>query len=116
MILMGASTASHLYSTGLNWQTTDWRDGRVAEGGGLLNRYTVKSCIEGSNPSLSASRKSLNNVGTETEINALSISGCVPALRRMNYGTDPEFSVGLFQFDKYGFEFGFSPLIHSRKP
>jgi hypothetical protein len=27
----------------------------VAEGGGLLNRYTVKSCIEGSNPSLSAS-------------------------------------------------------------
>ena len=26
----------------------------MAEGGGLLNRYTVKSCIEGSNPSLSA--------------------------------------------------------------
>jgi hypothetical protein len=42
---------------GLNWRATDWRDGRVAEGGGLLNRYTVKSCIEGSNPSLSAFTK-----------------------------------------------------------
>jgi hypothetical protein len=31
------------------------RDGRVAEGGGLLNRYTVKSRIGGSNPPLSAS-------------------------------------------------------------
>jgi hypothetical protein len=30
------------------------RGGRVAEGGGLLNRYTVQSRIEGSNPSLSA--------------------------------------------------------------
>jgi hypothetical protein len=30
------------------------RDGREAEGGGLLNRYRVKSSIEGSNPSLSA--------------------------------------------------------------
>ena len=30
------------------------RGGRVAEGGGLLNRYTVKSCIVGSNPTLSA--------------------------------------------------------------
>ena len=28
-----------------------WGDGREAEGGGLLNRYTVKSRIEGSNPS-----------------------------------------------------------------
>jgi hypothetical protein len=33
---------------------TLWRDGRVAEGGGLLNRYTVKSRIGGSNPPLSA--------------------------------------------------------------
>ena len=33
----------------------EWRDGRVAEGGGLLNRYTVKSRIGGSNPPLSAS-------------------------------------------------------------
>jgi hypothetical protein len=33
-----------------------WRDGRVAEGGGLLNRYTVKSRIGGSNPPLSAIR------------------------------------------------------------
>lgn len=32
------------------------RDGRVAEGGGLLNRYRVKSSIGGSNPPLSASR------------------------------------------------------------
>ena len=32
-----------------------WRRGREAEGGGLLNRYTVKSRIEGSNPSVSAS-------------------------------------------------------------
>ena len=31
------------------------RDGRVAEGGGLLNRYRVKSSIGGSNPPLSAS-------------------------------------------------------------
>jgi len=33
-----------------------WRRGREAEGGGLLNRYTVKSRIEGSNPSVSARR------------------------------------------------------------
>ncbi len=31
------------------------RGGRVAEGGGLLNRYRVKSSIGGSNPPLSAS-------------------------------------------------------------
>jgi hypothetical protein len=31
-----------------------WRDGRVAEGAGLLNRYTAKSRIGGSNPPLSA--------------------------------------------------------------
>ncbi len=30
--------------------------GREAEGGGLLNRYTIKSRIEGSNPSGSAKR------------------------------------------------------------
>ena len=30
------------------------RGGRVAEGGGLLNRYTVQSRIKGSNPFLSA--------------------------------------------------------------
>ena len=34
-----------------------WRRGREAEGGGLLNRYTVKSRIEGSNPSVSATAK-----------------------------------------------------------
>jgi hypothetical protein len=37
----------------------EWRRGREAEGGGLLNRYTVKSRIEGSNPSVSASRLSM---------------------------------------------------------
>jgi hypothetical protein len=31
-----------------------WRDGRVAEGTGLLNRRMGFSCTEGSNPSLSA--------------------------------------------------------------
>ena len=34
------------------------RDGRVAEGGGLLNRCTVKSCTGGSNPPLSAIARS----------------------------------------------------------
>ena len=33
-----------------------WRGGREAEGAGLLNQYTAQSCIEGSNPSLSASQ------------------------------------------------------------
>ena len=39
---------------------TEWarRDGREAEGGGLLNRYRAKSSIEGSNPSLSARQSS----------------------------------------------------------
>jgi hypothetical protein len=32
------------------------RRGRAAEGGGLLNRYTLQRRIEGSNPSVSASR------------------------------------------------------------
>ncbi len=31
----------------------------MAEGGGLLNRYTVKSCIGGSNPPLSAMQSQL---------------------------------------------------------
>jgi hypothetical protein len=35
-------------------QVISRRDGRVAEGGGLLNRYRVKSSIGGSNPPLSA--------------------------------------------------------------
>ena len=34
------------------------RDGRAAEGGGLLNRYRVKSSIGGSNPPLSATLQS----------------------------------------------------------
>ena len=36
--------------------THGWRRGRVAEGGGLLNRYTLQRRIEGSNPSVSASQ------------------------------------------------------------
>src|SRR5580658_11256253 len=39
-------------SSGIIWEGR--RDGRVAEGGGLLNRCTVKSCTGGSNPPLSA--------------------------------------------------------------
>ena len=38
------------------------RGGRVAEGGGLLNRYTVKSCIGGSNPPLSARLLTMNEL------------------------------------------------------
>ena len=34
-----------------------WRGGRVAEGNGLLNRRRDKISTEGSNPSLSATRK-----------------------------------------------------------
>ena len=37
----------------------------MAEGGGLLNRYTVKSRIEGSNPSVSASRFAESRVQRE---------------------------------------------------
>src|ERR1019366_6130401 len=40
-----------------------WRDGRVAEGGGLLNRCTVKSRTGGSNPPLSAISSSPNLQG-----------------------------------------------------
>ena len=43
------------------------RRGRVAEGGGLLNRYTLQRRIEGSNPSVSASR-------------SLVMAGLVPAI------------------------------------
>src|SRR6202042_2918886 len=42
-----------------------WRDGRVAEGDGLLNRYTVKSRIGGSNPPLSAS-SNFSRLGTSS--------------------------------------------------
>jgi hypothetical protein len=46
---------SRLTGNGLRFRLSgNWRDGRVAEGGGLLNRYTVKSRIGGSNPPLSA--------------------------------------------------------------
>ncbi len=38
----------------LVYPLTRRRGGRVAEGDGLLNRYTGLTCIEGSNPSLSA--------------------------------------------------------------
>ena len=51
-----------------NLLITPRRDGREAEGGGLLNRYRVKSSIEGSNPSLSA-----NPIYKSTEINNIHI-------------------------------------------
>ena len=51
MRLRGA-VADFLYT---QFQDRRRRDGRVAEGGGLLNRYRVKSSIGGSNPPLSAS-------------------------------------------------------------
>ena len=38
------------------------RGGRVAEGGGLLNRCTVKSCTGGSNPPLSATQSALQRI------------------------------------------------------
>ena len=49
---------------GSGW-TDAGRGGREAEGAGLLNQYTVQSCIEGSNPSLSATvrRRALSSVG-----------------------------------------------------
>ena len=37
----------------------------MAEGGGLLNRYTLQRRIEGSNPSVSASSESLASLCTE---------------------------------------------------
>ncbi len=39
-------------NTGMTWPRG--RRGRAAEGGGLLNRYTLSRRIEGSNPSVSA--------------------------------------------------------------
>ncbi len=41
-------------ATGYNQRQPRRRVGRVAEGGGLLNRYRIKSSIGGSNPPLSA--------------------------------------------------------------
>jgi hypothetical protein len=46
---------SYLHVPGIRYNAEARRDGREAEGGGLLNRYRAKSSIEGSNPSLSAS-------------------------------------------------------------
>ncbi len=44
----------YLLSRTIRYNSEARRDGREAEGGGLLNRYRAKSSIEGSNPSLSA--------------------------------------------------------------
>ncbi len=60
MFAIEAVTA--LISAVVHFNLTRRRGGRVAEGGGLLNRYTVKSCIGGSNPPLSASTFVLNNL------------------------------------------------------
>ena len=46
-------------------------DGREAEGGGLLNRYRVKSSIEGSNPSVSASAQTSFRCRREDAISAV---------------------------------------------
>ena len=51
------------------------RDGREAEGGGLLNRYRVKSSIEGSNPSLSASLIIVINFYSLRQLPPLTSSG-----------------------------------------
>ena len=53
--LYGPSLACNQRTPHLLGGFARWRRGREAEGGGLLNRYTVKSRIEGSNPSVSAS-------------------------------------------------------------
>src|ERR1700743_1827575 len=45
------------------------RDGRVAERGGLLNRYRVKSSIGGSNPPLSASKTLLTSANQKNPQN-----------------------------------------------
>ena len=47
---------SHAYA--VKKPTHGWRGGRVAEGGGLLNRYTVNIRIVGSNPIPSATQPS----------------------------------------------------------
>ena len=52
--LLGQILVRALQQSGSNSR----RDGREAEGGGLLNRYRVKSSIGGSNPPLSASESS----------------------------------------------------------
>src|SRR5262249_38178576 len=55
------------------------RRGRVAEGGGLLNRYTLQRRIEGSNPSVSAKiRKTRCRItfdACSTEINLRGLCG-----------------------------------------
>ena len=52
------------------------RRGRVAEGGGLLNRYTPQRRIEGSNPSVSAT-----GLAVSLRISSRIILGC--ELRRL---------------------------------
>jgi hypothetical protein len=44
--------------------THRWRGGRVAEGGGLLNRYTAKTRIVGSNPIPSANSRQFKSNST----------------------------------------------------
>jgi hypothetical protein len=49
--MLSGLTAEYSFYTHFNTRSC----GRVAEGGGLLNRYTLQRRIEGSNPSGSAS-------------------------------------------------------------
>lgn len=44
------------------------RCGRVAEGDGLLNRYTLSRCIEGSNPSVSAKAPNIKIIISLTRV------------------------------------------------
>jgi hypothetical protein len=46
----------------------------VAEGGGLLNRYRVKSSIGGSNPPLSASESFSREFGTFSALKSLHLA------------------------------------------
>ena len=67
-----------------------WRDGRVAEGGGLLNRCTVKSRTGGSNPPLSAIfHSNLNRIkgspGRVARVHLVDFSAVVVELGLISY-------------------------------
>jgi hypothetical protein len=72
---------------GIRYNAEARRDGREAEGGGLLNRYRAKSSIEGSNPSLSASESKLfkiNNLTTWETPDSANKSGVLPSLENLS--------------------------------
>jgi hypothetical protein len=74
---------SVLESAGIRWRMLElWKRQnrvKVAEGGGLLNRYTVKSCIGGSNPPLSASSSTTSlsiSAYSHTHLTVLQFPSC----------------------------------------